>query len=602
MNRRLTQAKTYARLGPANIARVALYRLGLKSGLHPVQRLQAPVAVPPFFRASERQGDLPPANTAWNDNLLWFGWHRQSRPDGPPDWFSNPLSNAPQPDTTHDWWRISDFGAGDIKGLWELSRMDWVVAWATTTACGDAAAPERLNLWLADWAKKNPPYKGPNWKCGQEASIRVMHLVTAAWVLGQDRTPEAGLVDLLRAHLQRIAPTMSYAIGQQNNHGTSEAAALFIGGSFLVGRDPRAEAWARNGRRWLEERAANLIESDGSFSQYSVTYHRVMLDTYALAEAWRRHRGLPEFSARLRQRLAAATDWLWTMTDVETGDAPNIGANDGARLLQLTDTDYRDFRPSVQLAVALFRGADAFGPGPWNRPLSWLGVTEGKPCAAPTSQSFDDGGYHVLRKASTMAVMRYPRFRFRPSQADALHVDLWHKGINLLRDAGTFSYNVEGGAWFSGTAAHNTVEFDGHDQMPRLGRFLFGGWLKAEAVDPVLDDGAKAIAAAAYTDAHGARHHRAMTLSAGSLMCRDTISGNFEEAFLRWRLAPGEWKVEGDIVCNGSQSIAIEIDGVPVSPILSTTVESRYYQQKTEIPEVSVRVNRPATLITKVTF
>jgi hypothetical protein len=560
------------------------------------------VAQPPFFRAVDVPRQKAGPNRAWDDSLWWFGWHSAPLPDAPPDWFANPFSNTVQPDATRDWWCIPDFGTGDIKGLWELSRMDWAVAWATTAARGDAPALERLNLWLTDWADRNPPYKGPNWKCGQEASIRVMHLVAAAWVLGQDRTPEEGLVELLRTHLQRIAPTMSYAIGQQNNHGTSEAAALFIGGSFLAGHDPRADAWAGKGRRWLEERAAALIEPDGSFSQYSVTYHRVMLDTYSLAEAWRCHRGLPAFSARLRERLRAATDWLWVMTDSETGDAPNIGANDGARLLQLTGTDYRDFRPSIQLAAALFRGEDAFGTGPWSTPLQWLGVAEGKPCHAPSSQSFDQGGYHVLRNASAMAVLRYPRFRFRPSQADALHVDLWHNGINLLRDAGTYSYNAEGAEWFSSTAAHNTIEFDGRDQMPRLGRFLFGDWLKDETVEPVLDNGVKASAAAEYTDAHGARHHRAITLNAGSLICRDTISGNYEGANLRWRLAPGAWNVEDDIVCNGNYSIAIEIDGVPVSPTLGTTVESRYYQQKTEIPEISVKVSRPGILVTKVTF
>jgi len=602
MSRRLTPARTYARLGPTSIARVAAYRLGLKSGRHPVQRLAAPVAQPPFFRAIDMLSLKAEPNRAWDDNLWWFGSHCAPLTDGTPDWFANPFSHTVQPDATRDWWRIPDFGTGDIKGLWELSRMDWAVAWATTAACGDTAALDRLNLWLTDWADRNPPYKGPNWKCGQEASIRVMHLVAAAWVLGQDRTPEPGLVDLLRAHLQRIAPTMSYAIGQQNNHGTSEAAALFIGGSFLAGREPRADAWTRKGRRWLEERAAALIEPDGSFSQYSVTYHRVLLDTYSLVEAWRRHRDLPAFSPRLRERLASATDWLWTMTDAETGDAPNIGANDGARLLQLTGTDYRDFRPSIQLAAALFRGEDVFGAGPWATPLDWLGVAEGRPCNAPSSQTFDKGGYHVLRNGSAMAVLRYPRFRFRPSQADALHVDLWHNGLNLLRDAGTYSYNAEGAEWFSSTAAHNTIEFDGRDQMPRLGRFLLGDWLKAGAVEPVLDNGVEVSAAAAYTDAQGSRHHRAVTLSAGSLICQDTISGKFEMACLRWRLAPGECHVEGNTVRNGTSTLTIEFNGEPISPVLGTTVESRYYLQKTKIPEISIKVRQPGKLVTKISF
>ena len=141
-----------------------------------------------------------------------------------------------------------------------------------------------------------------------------------------------------------------------------------------------------------------------------------------------------------------------------------------------------------------------------------LSVEAGEPKVPPVSQSFDQGGYHFLRNSSTTVMLRYPRFSFRPNHADALHLDLWYKGTNILRDAGTFSYNDQEAEWFSGTAAHNTIMFDGRDQMPRIGRFLFGKWLKAENVEFVEEDGATVSAAAAYTDAHGARHHRAISL------------------------------------------------------------------------------------------
>jgi hypothetical protein len=594
--------QTYARLGPSNLARVLGYRLGLKIGLHPILKLRAEVARRPFFHLPERGTPVPAPNSAWNNALWRFGWHSEALTDAPPDWFANPFSNAVQPDTIRDWWRIPDFGGGDIKGVWELSRFNWAIAWANCAVNGDPEALDRLNEWLADWAEKNPPYRGPNWKCGQEASIRVIYMVLAAWMLDQEQAPLPGLIALLRTHLQRIAPTISYAIGQQNNHGTSEAAALFIGGTFLSGHEPRSEGWACMGRRWLEERAKTLIEPDGSFSQYSVTYHRLMLDTYSLAEAWRRHSQLPAFSAELRARLAAATDWLWTLTDAENGDAPNIGANDGAHLLQLTGSDYRDFRPSVQLAAALFLEADAFGPGPWNAPLDWLGIPHGEPARSPNSSTFDDGGYHVLRIGNAMAVMRYPRFRFRPSQADALHVDLWYKGENVLRDAGTFSYNYPESEWFASTAAHNTVEFDRRDQMPRLGRFLFGDWLEVERSEPVRSNGREASAAAAYSDAQGARHSRAVTLTAAGLVCRDEISGNFEEACLRWRLAPGDWQSSDYSLSSNKYSLTIEIDGALVRPSLGRTEESRYYQQRTEIPLAFIKVTHPATIVTRVTF
>ena len=80
-------------------------------------------------------------------------------------------------------------------------------------------------------------------------------------MLGQVSRPEPGLPALLAVHLKRIAPTLHYAMAQDNNHGTSEAAALFIGGSWLASLGlPGGERWARRGRHWLENRAERLTE------------------------------------------------------------------------------------------------------------------------------------------------------------------------------------------------------------------------------------------------------------------------------------------------------------------------------------------------------
>jgi len=66
-------------------------------------------------------------------------------------------------------------------------------------------------------------------------------------------------------------------------------------------------------------------------------------------------------------------------------------------------------------------------------------------------------------------------------QADQLHVDLWHHGVNIARDAGNLSLQ-----WrppmeqrISGDWRHNTVIVDGKDQMRRAGRFLWLDWAQA---------------------------------------------------------------------------------------------------------------------------
>ena len=47
----------------------------------------------------------------------------------------------------------------------------------------------------------------------------------------------------------------------------------------------------------------------------------------------------------------------------------------------------------------------------------------------------------------------------RPSQADNLHVDIWYDGVNILRDAGSYRYNVDQKLtnFFTGTISHNTL-------------------------------------------------------------------------------------------------------------------------------------------------
>lgn len=601
----ISKVKTTLALGLPNVMRVANYRLGVKFGLNPVRRLQAAVPAGPFFAQSHLGTLAICPSSGWQGSARLFSRWPFALGDAPPDWLANPLTGQRVAAPERNWWEIPDFdpAVGDIKLIWELSRLDWVLAFAQRARNGDKAALAQLNAWLADWCSNNPPYRGPNWKCGQEASIRVMHLAMAAILVGQMQHTLIGLRDLVHLHLRRIAPTIQYAVAQDNNHGTSEAAALFIGGSWLASLGvAEGVGWERLGRRWLEERAARLIGKQGSFSQYSLNYHRLMLDTYCMAEVWRKHLALPEFSARLKDRALAATQWLRHMVNPHNGDGPNIGANDGARLLQLTDAVYRDYRPSVQLGMALFCNERAYvADGPWNNVLRWLDVPV--PSAIASDRAClvaDDGGFAVLRRSGVATMMRYPRFRFRPSQADALHVDLWLDGDNLLRDAGSYSYNTEQ-KWmdyFSGTSSHNTVQFDNRDQMPKLSRFLFGSWLQTSTIEPLVEDAQGAQFGAGYLDRQKVSHHRQIRLCGTNLKVVDKVAGFKLKAVLRWRLAPGDWRLDGQVVTNGVHVLTVQASMPIVRFQLVEGWESRHYLEKTPLPVLEVEVLRAGTVTT----
>ncbi len=53
--------------------------------------------------------------------------------------------------------------------------------------CGDERYCAALNNWLLDWVTRNSANSGPNWKCGQEASIRTINLLLGARLLGAHR-------------------------------------------------------------------------------------------------------------------------------------------------------------------------------------------------------------------------------------------------------------------------------------------------------------------------------------------------------------------------------------------------------------------------------
>ncbi len=590
------------RLGLGNILVVALYRLAKRLGYY---RYRFPVGKPlpgPFLsdKAAESGGSA---------RLSYFSYHNLEV-SSPPDWFANPWNDCRCADVTLHWSDISDFmpELGDIKTVWEASRFDWLPKMAWAGRNGDKAALERLELWLRDWAGRNPANGGVNWKCGQEAALRCLNLLAAALMI--DRCfaePKPGLLRFLEIHLQRIAPTLRYAMAQDNNHGISEAAALFVVGRYLVlhgndGQQKSGERWGRLGQHWLENRVGKLILADGSFSQQSVTYHRLMLDVLSLVELFRLRLKAAEFSPAYYGRLKKAVAWLQRMVDDKSGDAPNLGANDGAYLFNFIGADYRDFRPGVQLGAAVFLKRSAY-VDQVNHPLLELfelDIQKFSPLAEAESVLMADGGYACLRSSGGFAMLRLPVYRFRPGHADALHLDLWHEGVNWVRDAGTYSYNADAESlqYFPGTVSHSTVCFDNRDQMPRVSRFLFGEWLQADAIEWRADDG---FVRSGYTDYRGACHIREVNYHENSCRVIDKVSGFNNEAVIRWHLADADWKLDGHILSCGEMKLVVESDNQLMLSLVELP-ESRYYLEKHSMPVLEIKCLTNGSVTSTFTF
>lgn len=606
------------RLGLLNVIYVAYYRFSLASGFR--KRLFSQKCFSSsgeFFGTVEKIPDYPvnwqgslleDAQRICNGELRYYAHHWRYL-SNPPDWFVNPFIGERYREPGRHWTELPDFHSaiGDIKNIWEASRFEWVVTLARAyRVTGDVLYLNRLNEWLADWCRNNPLNTGPNWKCGQEAAIRVINLLFAAYILDQWRQTTGVLQECISVHLERISANIRYAIAQDNNHGTSEAAALFIAGNWLArvtaaaSETKRAKFLACKGRMLLENRLKHLVAEDGGFAQHSVNYHRLLLDTLVFVEFWRRKMDLPPFSAMAQQRMKAALSWLLDMTDGVSGDAPNLGANDGAFLVAGHSCRYRNFRPSIQTAAVLLYRERCYPPGAWDEPLFWLGFSVEKyPLVAKQKKSqLMPSGYVLLGDDNSWCMLRLPIYRFRPSHADALHLDVWHNGVNVVRDAGTFSYNTDDKRmqYYPGTVSHSTACFDGRDQMPRLGRFLFGAWLKPVELH---FSGERGLTSCAYLDWQGARHRRQVQKMSNGWRVVDRIEGFRDEAIIRWHLVAGEWLVsENSVSC---KNLRLQIAGEGEFIVqLSTLPNSLHYLEEKKSPVAEIICKKPMEITTEI--
>jgi hypothetical protein len=574
------------------------------------------------FASTLRQWDLDTegpraaADDALHGTFRYFS--AQSCDRGfPPDWHLNPCTQQRAPETLH-WSRIGDYEHGDIKVLWELSRFsftyDLVRAYWRT---GDDAYAEAFWRLVEDWRLHNPPHHGANWKCGQETSFRVM-----AWCFGLYGLLDAAattpnrvvmLAQMLAISGQRIERNLRYALNQRNNHGISEATGLWTIG-LLFPELRLAAHWRALGTSHLEDLGRELIYDDGAFVQHSTNYHRLMLHAYIWAIRLGELNDRP-FTDTLRLRLSRAGDFLYQIQDEPTGEAPFYGHNDGALILPLNNCGYHDLRPVLQATSLLCEGKRRYDAGPWDEDLLWLFGPEA--LAAPLSENrridfaAPQGGIFTPRSRAGFAGIRCPSFRDRPSQADALHVDLWWRGENVAVDSGTFSYNAAP-PWdsvFSRTASHNTVTVDDLDQMDRVGRFLWLPWLTGR----VRAHASSNAGDIAYWEGehHGylrlldpVAHRRALIrLPDERWLVLDALEGGQDHTYrLHWLLPdlPFTWDgVQGSVCLDtpagpygvrlGSNSLNRDFSLVRASTDDARGWTSRYYLERTPALSVALR-------------
>lgn len=519
--------------------------------------------------------------------------------DWPPNFNLDPVNNIDWPVGQH-WTKITKSGPprDDIKLVWEASRFSLGYFFArhyvyTNDEKWAAAFWEMLDAWI----EQNPVNQTAAWGCGQETAFRLMAMLFGVFTtLGS----ESATLDRLRKFEllcwqsgKRIRSNIDYAISQKNNHAISEALGLWTLGLIFT-EFAESKVWQNQGQKVLASEAKRQIYDDGSFVQHSMNYHRVMLDDYSWAIELGRinQRSLGNVVER---KFAKAVNWLYEFVSLQSGRVPNYGPNDGAWVLPLACSDYLDYRPSLQLAHCVSQDERLLPSSVYDESSLWLGVLSNRDLSKPRIQQpayTGSGGYHILRSQESMLMLRAVDYRDRPNQADNMHVDVWFKGENVLRDAGSFRYyhaDSKMKSYFYSVRAHNAAQFGDCEQMTKGPRFLWLEWPQVSA-----DVGENELTSVMKTKVQPNATHKRKIKCIGNVF---NIKDEFEfdgVVTVRWRLSPDfEWQQVSDGIWEA------DIGGIPyrlMSVTPATTeifqtegLESLYYGLSQPCPVIEVK-------------
>lgn len=413
------------------------------------------------------------------------------------NWITNPETGYEYP-LIH-WSKIPDYdkSKGDIKFVWEKSRFSWFLTVIRYDHHFKEDHSKLIFESIDSWIHANPINRGPNYRCSQEMSLRLwnwafaLHYYKSSPHFTEQRWKK--YQNVIYWHLHHIYHHIDFSrIAVRNNHAITETSMLMVS-QWLFPFIPETKKWSRKGEKWFSEEVNYQIYDDGTFLQFSMNYHRVAVQvlTATLSIA---HLNKGKLTSQVYEKAYKSVNFLYQcMGNLESGELPNYGQNDGAWFFPLTDTEYRDFRPMLNSLHRLLTGEALFDDARIEEEWRWFGSPSDSQFTPIELQfgivKFEEGGYYLIRESDTLTFFRNGNHKDRPSQADNQHLDVWVKGENVLLDSGTYKYNTEDSdiQYFMGNKGHNVIQIGENDQMKKGGRFIWYYWTQSKSVTSSLE-------------------------------------------------------------------------------------------------------------------
>jgi hypothetical protein len=404
------------------------------------------------------------------------------------DWLTNPETGYKYDIKTH-FSKINDFSkvSGDIKYVWEPSRFSWIYDIIRYDYHFQKDSSSFIFDKIINWIDSNPINMGPNYKCSQEISIRILNWIFALHFYKNSSSLSEQkynkIINSISCQTEHVYKNINFSrIAVQNNHAITETLTLYIVG-LLFPFSKKSLKWRKKGKKWFEQEVTKQIFEDGSYWQHSMNYHRlvVQLLTWALRLA---ELNDDTFDDIIYTKSRNTLEFLKSFVNPENGRLPNYGANDGSLLFPLNNLDYRDYRGQLNALSMVLNNKVLYGIKESQEDALWYGYklkninkSTFNENYIPCVRSFESKGYYIFESGDFFFFIRCGNITGRPGINDNLHIDLWYKGKNIFRDTGSYKYNTteDKRSFFTGSIAHNVLLVDKDNQIEKGPRFISFG-------------------------------------------------------------------------------------------------------------------------------
>jgi hypothetical protein len=455
----------------------------------------------------------------------------------------------------------------DIKNCWELGRLQHLPQMAFSAIKNKNSAEIILEFknQSLDFILSNPIGMGVQWFCTMDVGIRVCNWLVAYDVFKQidstnilDDKFMMFFTDSIYRHAEFIYNNLEHKEGAAGNHYLFNLVGLLFATNYLSEKD-ETNQWREFAELEVQKEFYKQFFSDGGNFEGSTTYHCLSAEAILYSTALMIRQG-NKFDKEYIDLLSETARFIVDVIK-PSGEMPQFGDNDSGRLFKFTAEDLLNYESLISGFAGLFdlenkshtekniieqlsnngklefsykKNKSKHQIRNAKHQLQIPSTTEIKYSSNINIDSiklyaYSDFGIYVFKSdefylAISVIANKKMHHSWGHVHNDKLSFDLQVKGVDLVKDPGTYSYSAfpEKRNEYRSARAHHGIVVKGVEQNKEFDLF----YLEREVKCQVLE--IQNLTITLQANYYGVEHIRKFTILADQLIITDYCNKKFK--------------------------------------------------------------------------